>query len=118
MNLKRPTLTRDLLPSERRFVEAMSDVGFGRFEFLRIEHGELVLDPWPTTVRGVKFGSSSAATYKPSAEEFELKSQVAAFFEYVRGVDTGEIRCLELRHGLPFSMEIEHGHNASGGRRG
>jgi hypothetical protein len=33
-------------------------------------------------------------------------------------VDTGEIRCLELRHGLPFSMEIEHGHNATGGRRG
>ena len=50
MNIKRPTLTRDLLPSERRFVEAMSDVGFGRFELLRIEHGELVLDPWPITV--------------------------------------------------------------------
>ena len=114
----RPTLTRDLLPSERRFVDAMSDVGFGRFEFLRIEHGELVLDPWPTTVRGVKFGSPSAATHKPLAEEFELKSQVAEFFEYVRAVDTGEIRCLELRHGLPFSMEIEHGYNAAGCRRG
>ena len=114
----RPTLTRDLLPSERRFVDAMSDVGFGRFEFLRIEHGELVLDPWPTTVRGVKFGSSSAATHKPLADEFELKSQVAEFFEYVREVDSGEIRTLEIRHGLPFSMEVEHRPTAWGGDRG
>src|SRR5260370_37408066 len=26
---------------------------------------------------------------------------------FVRGVDDGAIRCLEVRHGLPFSMEIE-----------
>jgi hypothetical protein len=35
----------------------MSALGFGRFEYLRIERGELVLDPWPTVVRDVKFGS-------------------------------------------------------------
>jgi hypothetical protein len=43
---------------------------------------------------------------------------MAEFFEYVRAVDAGEIRCLELRHGLPFFMEIEHRPNANGGRCG
>jgi hypothetical protein len=28
-------------------------------------------------------------------------------FEYVRAVDAGEIRTLEVKSGLPFSMEIE-----------
>jgi hypothetical protein len=114
---RRPTSTRDLSASERRFLDAMNDIGFGRFEFLRVERGELVLDPWPITVRGVKFGSVDAAPRKPIADDFELKGQVAEFFEYVRAVDAGEIRCLELRHGLPFSMEIEHRQNG-GGRHG
>jgi len=32
---------------------------------------------------------------------------VAEFFEYTRAVDAGEIRTLEIRHSLPFSMEVE-----------
>jgi hypothetical protein len=116
--MSRPMSTHDLLPSERRFVVAMAELGFGRFEFLRIECGELVLDPWPTTVRGVKFGSAEGATHKRLPTEFDLKSQVAELFEFVRTVQAGEIRCLELRHGLPFSMEVEHRPNGFGGDRG
>lgn len=116
--MSRPTSTHDLSASERRFLHEMHDVGFGRFESLRIERGELVLDPWPRTVRGVKFDSVDTAAHKPPPVDFELKTQVAEFFEYVRSVDAGEIRCLELRHGIPFSMEIEHRHNGRGGSHG
>ena len=105
---RRPKSTRDLSPLERRFVAAMNDLGFGRFEHLRIARGELVLDPWPTSVRTVKFGSAHAAPLRPSPDDFDLKSEIAALFEYVRAVDEGEIRCLELRHGYPFLMEVKH----------
>ena len=113
----RPVSTHDLLPSERAFVVAMQQVGFGRFELLRIEHGELVLHPWPTTVRGVKF---CAKTTQPetSAEDFLVKQQVVELFEYVRSVDLGEIRRLEVKNGLPFSMEIEQPSDVNGCRRG
>ncbi len=111
--MSRPASTRDLRPSERAFVAAMSALGFGRFEYLRIERGELVLDPWPTAVRDVKFGSQDPGTTKVPPDEFELKPQVAELFEYIRAVDAGEIRTLEVKHGLPFSMEIE----MAGGRR-
>ena len=111
--MSRPALTRDLLPSERTFVAAVSRLGFGRFEYLRIERGELVLDPWPTAVRDVKFGTQDPGAAKIPPDEYELKPQVAELFEYIRAVDAGEIRTLEVKHGLPFSMEIE----MAGGRR-
>ncbi len=104
--MSRPTSTRDLSPSEQRFVEAMTELGYGRFESLRIDRGELILDPWPCTVRNVKFGTASQAETRERPAEFDLKRQVAEFFEYVRSVEAGEIRTLEVQHGLPFSMEI------------
>jgi hypothetical protein len=114
--------THDLLPSERTFVVAMQQLGFGRFEDLRIDNGEMVLDPWPTTVRGVKFGSEDPGTIRTPPDEFQLKRQVIELFEYVREVDAGEIRTLEIRHGLPFSMEVELAGARTtaleGGRRG
>ena len=91
----------------------MSSVGFGRFEYLRIVRGELALDPWPAFVRGVKFCSHDPGASRTPMADFELKPQVAELFEYIRDVDAGEIRTLEVKSGLPFSMEIE----MAGGRR-
>lgn len=105
--------TQDMLPSEATFLAAMQRLGFGRFEYLQIRDGELVLDPWPVTVRDVKF-ATPANTGKPAEPNSDLRPQVVEFFTYVREVDAGEIRELEVRHGLPFSMEIE----LQGGRRG
>jgi len=105
--MNRPVFTRDLRATERTFVAEMSSLGFGRFEYLRIERGELILDPWPTAVRDVKFCSCDPGAAKMPPDDFELKPQVAELFEYIRDVDAGEIRCLEVKSGLPFSMEIE-----------
>ena len=118
----RPVSKSDLFATEQSFVVAMQQLQFGRYELIRIERGELVLDPWPTTVRGVKFASEDATTSRTAPDEFQLKRQVIELLEYVREVDAGEIRTLEIRHGLPFSMEVELGGArttaAEGGRRG
>ena len=113
-----PRSTADLVPSERLFVNMLQRLWFGRIEGLQIRQGEVVLDPWPTTVRDVKFGSEEASTRADLPQEFELKRQVAELFEYVRGVTAGEIRVLEIRHGLPFAMQLEHRPEISGGHRG
>ena len=102
----RPRSTCDLSLSERRFLDAMSELGFGRFEQLRIAGGEVV-NPWPVAVQIVKFGSAEAFRRRALSDEFELKSQVADFFEYVRAMKEAEIRCLEIRYGSPVLMEIE-----------
>ena len=102
-----PTSTRDLTPPEFHFLVAMRQMVFGRIEFIRIEHGQIVLDPWPHMMRSIKFGSGDPSARARSQESYELKIQVIEFFTYVRSVDVGEIRLLEVHHGLPFSMEIE-----------
>lgn len=112
---KRPVSTHDLLPSERVFVVAMQQLRFGRFEYLRIERGELVLTPWPNSVCAMKFGAKVDRPELPDGE-FLLKPQVADLLEYVRAVEIGEIRTLEVKCGLPFSMEIECRREPTGGR--
>ena len=116
MNGANPTTsTEDLLPSERRFLAAMQALGFGRFEYVQIRKGDIILDPWPVAVRDVKFGAEGASerALHPASQ---LKRQVTEFFEYTRDVDDGEIRTLEIRHGLPFSMEVELVAGQRGGR--
>jgi hypothetical protein len=103
----RPGSTSDLSPAERSFVAVLQQLGFGHLESVRIRRGAIVLHPWPTVVRVLKFGAAENEPPDHSAD-FELKRSMAELFEYIRGVDDGEIRCLEVRHGLPFSMEVEH----------
>jgi hypothetical protein len=103
----RPSSTADLSASERTFVKVLQQLGFGHLEAVKIRRGALVLDPWPKTVQLLKFGAAENQPVRRAAV-FELKKSMAEFLEFVRGVDDGEIRRIEVRHGLPFSMEIEY----------
>jgi hypothetical protein len=99
-----PKSTCELRPAEHRFLEAMQELGYGRFEHVWIA-GELVLEPWPATIRSVKFGNPTP-NRPPAKTDFELKDRIAEFFAHVRRVDAGEILLLEIRGGLPFAMEV------------
>lgn len=83
----------------------MEQLGFGRFESVPIDRGEVVLDPWPMTVQRVNLGGGRSASPAPKGV-CDLKSHIVEFFKYVRGVDAGEIRTLTVQDGLPVSMEI------------
>jgi hypothetical protein len=111
----KPYLSGDLTPSEQRFLAAMRAVDFGRFEYIQIRDGQIILDPWPVAVRDVKFGAEATGD-RGAHSDYQLKRQVAEFFEYTRAVDAGEIRTLEIRHGQPFSMEVELPGRQRGGR--
>jgi hypothetical protein len=93
----------------------MKSMPYGRFESLKIEDGELVLDPWPITVRDVKFGSEEAGYQHEPGPEFRLKKQVAELFEYIRSIEAGEIQQLFVKGGLPFLMQVAEGQTKDGG---
>jgi len=101
-----PVQTQDLCDTERLFLQAMTDLQFGYFERIRIEGGRIMLDPSIAPVRQVKFGSSAVAT-GDHALEFQLKQHASDFFAFVRSIERGEIRRLEVRYGLPVLAEVE-----------
>jgi hypothetical protein len=99
-------------------VAAMNELGYGRFESVRIEHGALVLDPWPKTVRSLTFGAESPPPHKGLQDKFELKPAVVKFFQYVQAIGEGEILCLQVRRGLPAAMEVIYQPDLSRGQHG
>jgi hypothetical protein len=106
--MTRSATTQELLPSERRFLAAMQALGCGRFEFLQVRHGELVLDPWPTTVRYVEFcGDGVGADRNARPCTLEATGAAAWFFDYIINFGAAEILTLEVRNGQPVSMDIE-----------
>src|SRR4051812_25456877 len=117
MNTKagHPNTTRNLLPSYRSFLDATLYQGYRRFELLRIEHRELMLDAFPITIRQAKLGTSDAGSDKETTAKSQLKDQSAEFVGYVRSVDGVEIRWLEICGYLPFVMQVAQ---ATGGSRG
>jgi hypothetical protein len=107
MTPRLPVFYGDLLPSERRLVAAIHRHRFGHFARLRIENGEVVLHPWPITVREIKFAEKVLNEVQNRADHSKLPKQVVELLGHIRSVESGEIRTLEFRHALPFRMDIE-----------
>jgi hypothetical protein len=107
-----------LRPAERQFLETLRTLGFGRVEHLQVRDGEMVLDPQPTVVRELKLGAPQWTPVEPKEAEYELKRGAADFFKFVRSMECGEIRALEVRRGLPSLMHTLAADPMRGARRG
>jgi len=100
------TTLEELRTNDLRLAIVMRRLGYGRFENVPIKRGRLVLDPWPTTIRTVKFGNATPNQPQSIAAGTELKKQIVELFAQISCIDSGLIRTLEFRGGLPFSVEI------------
>jgi len=98
---------RDLSESRRRLLGLMQEISFGRIENLTVKDGEPNFDPPPQVVREIKFGGENGPRQEMSAENFDLKSQVIEFFAQLDRLGDGEVKSLEIKHGLPFRMILE-----------
>jgi hypothetical protein len=92
-----------------QLIEIMQQLGFGRIEQLPVRDGEPVLDPPPKVIRETKFGAVNGPRPEASLEDFALKAQVRELFDHLRSLRNATIRRLEVKHGLPFRMEVEGG---------
>jgi hypothetical protein len=86
----------------------MTSLYFGRIEGLKVRAGEPVLDPPPTFIRTIKIGAEKGIPPGAIAEDFWLKHQMVELLDVITRVGEGDILSIEIRHGLPFAMEVEH----------
>ncbi|WP_205848007.1 hypothetical protein [Anaerohalosphaera lusitana] len=64
------------------------------------------MDSSVRVIRKIKFGSEHRPGPK-TGRDFELKKQVTELISQIDRIGTGTIHSLEVKHGLPFVMDVE-----------
>ena len=90
-----------------KLIEWMQRINFGRIEGLVVRGGEPVFDPPPRVVREVKFGAENGPRPEVAKADFALKAQVRELLAQLEAMGDGVVRCIEVKHGLPFKMTVE-----------
>jgi hypothetical protein len=98
-----------LTPALSRLVELMQALNFGRVEALMVRGGQPLFDPPPRVIQKVKMGADNGPRPEVASADFRLKDGVIELLEIIARVGTGEIRSIEVRCGLPVSVEVEWG---------
>ena len=101
------TAKSSLSDPHRRLVELMQRLNFGRIEDLIIRGGEPVFDPAPKVIQKVKIGGENGPRREVSCEDFLLKKQMIELLETITDLREGMVLAIDVKHGLPFSMEVE-----------
>ncbi len=85
----------------------MQRIGFGTIEGLIVRDGEPVLDPRLRIIREVKLGAKNGPRAESELDDFVLKAEVVDLFDQFDAFDTEKILKLEVKHGLPFRIQME-----------
>ena len=101
-----PLRFSELSAAGKVLVAAMSRVGFGRFEALRISNGSPMFNPPPRLVRVARMGSSEKHEISES-EDWLLKAPIRDLFKEFARIQNGMIDRLEFRRGIPCLVEME-----------
>ena len=97
----------DLSPAGRRLVALMQSVRFGRIRALAVRDGQPVFDPAPRVIRKIKISAQNGPRPEARRPDFAIRKEVIEFFEHLETLGTGVVRCIEIKDGLPFSLDIE-----------
>ncbi len=100
-------LSTSLTPAQRRLVEFIHPVNYGRIEGLAVQNGQPVLDPPPRRLFQEKFSAKKQAEPKPGPAELATKPQVAQLMERLSSLSDGTVVSIEIQNGLPFLASWE-----------
>jgi hypothetical protein len=115
--LKQPITKSDLSSRPRQLVELLQEQPFCRIEALQVRGSEPDFTHPPKIIQKLKMGADNGPRQEASLQDFLLKKQVVDLLETIAELGEGEIRSIEVAHGLPLSVEIERRLPAAGGRR-
>ena len=111
--MNQPTKS-SLSAAQTQLVQLRQAVNFGRVEALQVTQGQPSFDPPPRVIQKLKFGGENGPRAEIGYGDFHLKHGVVELLELIGGMEQGEIRTIEIRFGLPFTVELEWPHHAGG----
>ncbi len=104
---KAETNSNLLSAPRRRLLDLCREIHFGRIEELDIRDGEPAFDPAPCVVRETKFNGENPVPAKRDGD-ISLRNQTAELFAWFERLGNAHIFYLEVKHGLPFKMNVLH----------
>lgn len=102
-----PICKSSLSIPEQRLIELFQELNFGRLEGLRIHRGQPVFEPSPRVVQTLKMGGSNGPREEAGLPDFWLKQPLVDLLATIREIADGEILVIDIKNGLPFTVEIE-----------
>jgi hypothetical protein len=106
--LTQPISKSSLSDPERRLIELLQDINFGRIENLQVRRGVPAFNPAPDVVRTHKMGSTKGPREEAGLKDFWLKEPVVDLLRTMREIGDGEILSMTVMHGLPHLVEVRH----------
>ncbi|MBE7457436.1 MAG: hypothetical protein KJ057_13065 [Phycisphaerae bacterium] len=98
---------RGLPPPHQRLLRMLQDVNFGRITFCVQGGAPDFEQPWRTRQTVKLAGGTNGPRPETSLSDFELRQEQAALLEALGRLRDGADVTVEVRHGLPFLVEIE-----------
>lgn len=105
--MNQPVSKSSLSKAQCELVELCQQHPFSRIEDLLVQHGEPVFTPPPTVIQKLKMGGDNSSRPESSLQDFLLKRQMVELLETITALGDGQIRTIEVMHGLPLVVEIE-----------
>jgi type II secretory pathway component PulJ len=105
--LDHATIKSSLSAAQCQLVELLQTLNFGRIEGLHVKAGQPTFDPAPRVVQKLKMGGDNGPRQETSLQDFRLKNQMIEMLEALAVMGDGVVLAVEVKNGLPFSMEIE-----------
>jgi hypothetical protein len=102
-----PLTKSQLSASQVQLIELMQRLAFGVIEGLVVHNGLPEFGPKLRVVRDLKFGASNGSRPEAELSDFALKSSVQELMETFASLGNATVRRLEIKHGLPFRMQVE-----------
>jgi hypothetical protein len=97
---------KHLSVARARLVELMQRINFGRIERMTIADGQPVLSSIGKAVSTHKLKGENGPRPELSAADFLLKQEIVELFGFLDDLQNGEIDLIEIKHGLPFLIEV------------
>jgi hypothetical protein len=97
---------RDLSPAQRRLVELLQRVNYGKVERLTVKGGQPCFDPPPRVSRTLKLGGQNGPRPEVHSGNFLLKRALADLFEQLALLGDGLVESIEVLGGLPNKMVV------------
>ena len=105
--MNHPIAKSILSEPQSRLVELLQRLNFGRIEALQVRGGMPVFEPPPRIVQKLKMGGDNAPRPEAALVDFLLKRQTIDLLDGVAKLGDGEIRTIEVHHGLALIVEVE-----------